>query len=68
MSASAITQPPVQAESKSAKKKKAKLDASAQPKDVAAQSPVEETKQEQAAAEAAIDGSTESPYLRELHK
>ncbi|KAI6091049.1 hypothetical protein F4821DRAFT_210799 [Hypoxylon rubiginosum] len=65
MSASAIQNPPVQAESKSAKKKKAKGDRTESP------APSALSIQDKATSVAGQDGqddSSESPYVRELQK
>ena len=71
MSSAAVSNPSAPNESKSSRKKKAKADAPKAISDLPAPSPPIETSNGQSGVEQAtngVDGSYESPYMKELYK
>lgn len=71
MSAPTTSNPPVQNESKSAKKKKAKAEVPVHVSNAPSTTPSAETGAGQAVAETSTngaDGTFESPYIKELYK
>ena len=71
MSSTTISNPPSQTESKSAKKKRAKAEGAANASSNASNTPVPETGTAPAAPEGTtngVEGSYESPYMKELYK